>query len=206
MPSASPTARAAIRAAKTRIGKPYLWGAAGPDAFDCSGLCYWAYAQAGYSWRRLDSYHMIRAGTPVSRHALLPGDLIRPFPGHIFLYLGNGKVIEAPFPGGHVRIVGLYGFHDATRLVPAGSSSSSSSGKRLRKGSKGSAVRRLQAGLVSNFPAYAGPIRRTGGADGVFGAGTDAVVREFQKRSGLVADGIVGPATRRELARYGITP
>ena len=75
----------------------------------------------------------------------------------------------------------------------------------LHVGSKGESVRKLQAGLLRVFPAYAGPIKVTGGADGVFGAGTDKVVRIFQSKAGLGVDGIVGPATKAKLASYGVT-
>lgn len=75
----------------------------------------------------------------------------------------------------------------------------------LKRGSRGPLVTKLQAGLMRAFPAYAGPIRATGGADGVYGAGTEAVIREFQRRVGIQADGETGPTTRRYLARYGIT-
>ena len=74
----------------------------------------------------------------------------------------------------------------------------------LRRGVSGNDVRVLQRGLLAKFPAYAGPIKSSGGADGVFGAGTEGVVKEFQRRCGLAADGIVGPATRAALAKCGI--
>ncbi len=72
----------------------------------------------------------------------------------------------------------------------------------LRKGSTGSAVRSLQAGLKAHFPLYAGSLA----VDGDFGAKTGAAVGEFQKRSGLTADQVVGPNTWAALAQYGITP
>lgn len=81
-----------------------------------------------------------------------------------------------------------------------------SSAPKLRNGSKGTAVIHLQAGLLRVFPTYAGPIKRTGGADGKFGDGTEQVVREFQRRSGLTPDGVVGPKTWAKLGRYHINP
>jgi len=69
----------------------------------------------------------------------------------------------------------------------------------LRSGSRGERVRRLQRGLNTTFPAYSKLA-----ADGIFGKGTATVVREFQRRSGLEADGIVGRKTRAALARHRI--
>lgn len=71
----------------------------------------------------------------------------------------------------------------------------------LRVGSRGTAVRNLQAGLNRVFPAYSRL-----GVDGIFGPNTQRVVREFQRRSRLSADGVVGPKTRAALAKYGIKP
>lgn len=71
--------------------------------------------------------------------------------------------------------------------------------KWLRSGSTGGRVRNLQAGLNRVFPAYSKLA-----VDGSFGPATDRVVKEFQRRTGLVQDGSVGPATTRELAKHGI--
>lgn len=75
----------------------------------------------------------------------------------------------------------------------------------LKLGSRGNAVARLQLGLMTVFPAYSGSIKASGGADGRFGPATEGVVREFQRRSGLVPDGIVGALTRAALAAHKIT-
>ncbi|OCB34030.1 hypothetical protein A5675_21065 [Mycobacterium malmoense] len=99
------TGRAAIavRAALSRLGRPYVWGATGPDQFDCSGLVQWSYAQAGI---RLDrtTYQQINDGIPVPRSQVRPGDLVFPHAGHVQLAIGNNLVVEAPYPGASVRI------------------------------------------------------------------------------------------------------
>src|SRR3546814_17858159 len=64
----------AVRAAPTRIGDPYVWGATGPDQFACSGLMVWAYKQAGRTLPR-SSLAQLSGGAPVERDALRPGDL-----------------------------------------------------------------------------------------------------------------------------------
>lgn len=93
----------AVRAALSRLGRPYVWGAAGPDRFDCSGLTQWSYAQAGV---RLDrtTYQQIYDGIVVARSQVRPGDLVFPHPGHVQLAIGNNLVVEAPHAGAAVRI------------------------------------------------------------------------------------------------------
>lgn len=106
-------AGAAVRAALTRLGRPYVWGATGPDQFDCSGLTQWAYAQAGVHLDRT-TYAQIHDGIPVPRGQIRPGDLVFPHAGHVQLALGNNLVIEAPHAGAAVRISRL-GDHIAIR-------------------------------------------------------------------------------------------
>ncbi|CAB0975742.1 peptidoglycan endopeptidase [Corynebacterium diphtheriae] len=88
--------QAVVDAARSRIGSPYVWGAAGPNAFDCSGLTSWAYAQVGKSIPRT-SYAQAAGGMQVSRESLQPGDIIAFYSGasHVGIYTGNGTVIHA---------------------------------------------------------------------------------------------------------------
>jgi cell wall-associated NlpC family hydrolase len=105
-PPASSAAGVAVNAALSQVGKPYQWGGAGPDSYDCSGLTMWAWAQAGVSLPH--SSQMQYSATPrVSRSALRPGDLL--FFGspihHVGMYVGNGRMVEAPYTGASVRVV-----------------------------------------------------------------------------------------------------
>ncbi|MFI2208937.1 NlpC/P60 family protein [Streptomyces sp. NPDC020141] len=103
----APNARAAqaVAYAHGALGKPYVWGATGPDAYDCSGLTQAAWRAAGVSLPRT-SYTQISAGQRVSRSALAPGDLVFFYSGisHVGLYIGGGRMIHAPRPGAPVRI------------------------------------------------------------------------------------------------------
>lgn len=93
----------AVRAALSKIGRPYVWGAGGPDRFDCSGLVQWAYGQVGVRLHRT-TYEQIHDGIPVARSQVRPGDLVFPHTGHVQMAIGNGLVVEAPQPGATVQI------------------------------------------------------------------------------------------------------
>jgi cell wall-associated NlpC family hydrolase len=103
---------AALKAAESRRGLPYVWGAAGPSSFDCSGLVEWAFAQAGVGMPRVAA-DQARTGPSVPVTRLQPGDLLfyhtdPTDPGyisHVAIYLGNGWMIQAPQPGMDVQIV-----------------------------------------------------------------------------------------------------
>jgi len=103
MPPASGGAAAAVAAALSRLGRPYVWGATGPDRFDCSGLVQWAYRQAGIDLPRT-TYDQIHSGIAVPAGHIQPGDLVFPHTGHVQIALGKGMVVEAPHAGANVRI------------------------------------------------------------------------------------------------------
>lgn len=95
----------ALRWALTRRGYPYVWAAAGPTAFDCSGLVVWAYAQIGISLMHYTG-DLWNEGEHVSRSELQPGDLVFFYPGleHVGIYIGNGLLIDAPTFGQVVQV------------------------------------------------------------------------------------------------------
>ncbi|GGZ20278.1 hypothetical protein GCM10010387_11540 [Streptomyces inusitatus] len=118
-PAASSRAAAALGAARAAVGRPYVWGANGPSGFDCSGLTQWSYAQAGISLPRT-SQAQRNAGRRVSLAEARPGDLItyRSDASHIAMYVGNGQVLHAPYPGASVRYdpVGMMPVSGVTRV------------------------------------------------------------------------------------------
>lgn len=107
----------AVRAALSRLGRPYVWGATGPDRFDCSGLTQWAYAQAGVPLSRT-TYTQIHEGIPVPRSQIRPGDLVFPSTGHVQLAIGGNRVVEAPHAGATVQISPLGSYVAIRRPVP----------------------------------------------------------------------------------------
>jgi peptidoglycan DL-endopeptidase CwlO len=113
-------AAAAVSYAYAKLGSPYVWGATGPDAFDCSGLVQAAYRSAGISLPRT-TYAQIGAGTRVPRSELRPGDLVFFYSGisHVGIYVGNGQMIHAPNPSAPVRIAPIdeMPFAGATRVA-----------------------------------------------------------------------------------------
>jgi len=117
---ATGAAATAIRYAMAQVGKAYVYGAAGPSAFDCSGLMMMAWAQAGIALPHSSSaqYGM---GRHVSSQELQPGDLVFYYSpiSHVAMYIGNGLIVEAANPGAGVRVSGVFSmpFAGATRLV-----------------------------------------------------------------------------------------
>jgi cell wall-associated NlpC family hydrolase len=109
-------AATAVAYARAQIGKPYQWGATGPNSFDCSGLIQAAYKAAGISLTRT-TYTQILQGSPVAKADLALGDLVFPDPSHVQIYSGNGNIVEAPHTGSNVREVAMWGFMAARRIV-----------------------------------------------------------------------------------------
>ncbi|MFI2202372.1 NlpC/P60 family protein [Streptomyces sp. NPDC020192] len=113
-------AAAAVAYAYAKLGSPYVWGATGPNAFDCSGLVQAAYRSAGISLPRT-TYAQINAGRRVSRSELRPGDLVFFYSGvsHVGIYVGGGQMIHAPNPSAPVRLapVDEMPFAGATRVA-----------------------------------------------------------------------------------------
>ncbi|MGP4011921.1 NlpC/P60 family protein [Streptomyces sp. 4N124] len=111
-------AAAAVAAAMSAVGRPYVWGANGPTGFDCSGLMQWSYAQAGVALPRT-SQAQAGSGTQVPLSEAQPGDLVTYHDAsHIGMYMGNGQVIHAPYPGAPVRYdpVGMMPVNSVTRI------------------------------------------------------------------------------------------
>jgi cell wall-associated NlpC family hydrolase len=105
IPTANTIGAQALRAALSKRGDPYVWGAAGPSAFDCSGLVLWAYQQVGISLPHFTGAQW-NMGIHVSRGQLEPGDLVFFYAdiGHVGLYIGNGLMVDAPDFGETVQV------------------------------------------------------------------------------------------------------
>lgn len=101
-----------------QLGKSYVYGATGPDTFDCSGLTQYCYKQAlGIDISRT-TYTQLEHGSVVSsQSALKPGDLVFPHTGHVGIYLGNGQMIHAPQTGDVVKISSVYKFYTGRRIL-----------------------------------------------------------------------------------------
>lgn len=100
-------AAAAVAFARAQVGKPYVWGATGPGAFDCSGLTQASWAAAGVALPRT-TYSQIDTGQRVPISQLQPGDLVFYYGGnHVGMYVGDGEIVHAPHPGAVVTYAAL---------------------------------------------------------------------------------------------------
>jgi cell wall-associated NlpC family hydrolase len=103
-------AQKALSLALAQRGKPYVWGAAGPSTFDCSGLTMWAYGQVGINLPHFTGSQW-NSGTHISLSKLQPGDLVFFYSDlhHMGMYIGNGMMVHAPHTGDVVRVAPLAG-------------------------------------------------------------------------------------------------
>lgn len=111
-------AAGAVQAALSKLGKPYVWAAAGPNSFDCSGLIMWAYAQVGVSVPHYTG--AIWNGFPrVDKSDLRPGDIVFFYPDvhHAGIYIGGGKMVHAPQTGDVVKISPAFWGRDYTGAI-----------------------------------------------------------------------------------------
>lgn len=122
----------AATAALSKQGTPYVWGAKGPDRFDCSGLTQWAWAQVGVRLGS-DTYSQVTQGVPVAPGDVRAGDLIFPKndfdsrgPSHVQLAISPTQVVHAPQTGDVVRIAPMPSAYVARRPVPVGDDGESS--------------------------------------------------------------------------------
>lgn len=116
---ASGNAEAAVMFAYDQLGKPYEFGSAGPDSFDCSGLTQAAWSVAGVSLPHSSSEQYRQVGNKVAQENLAPGDLIIFYSDmhHVGIYIGSGQVIHSPQPGDNVKVanVGDMPYYGAVR-------------------------------------------------------------------------------------------
>jgi hypothetical protein len=193
-------AAVAVKFATAQLGKPYRWGADGPRSFDCSGLVQTAYRAAGVALPRV-SRHQYGAGTHVSLKALRAGDLLFYAKDtsdprtiyHVGMYLGAGRMVEAPNPRAPVRIAsiwrpGLLGkaIRPASRVRGMLS---------VEPGERSKAVAAVQQRLAANLRCVT--------VDGEFGPRTRRALIAFQRDHGLPADGVVGRGTWGKLIANG---
>ncbi|MZD09392.1 glycoside hydrolase [Streptomyces sp. SID5785] len=106
----------ALAFAKSQEGKPYVWGATGPDSYDCSGLTQAAWKSAGISLPRT-TWDQVEVGTTVPLSDIQPGDLVFFYDdiSHVGLYMGDGMMVHAPKPGAYVREESIY--YDGTASI-----------------------------------------------------------------------------------------
>jgi len=194
------SAGAAVRFALAQLGKPYRWGAEGPNSFDCSGLVQTAYRSAGVHLPRV-SRQQYGAGKLIRLSAVRPGDLLfyardTSDPRtiyHVGMYLGAGRMVEAPNRRAPVRIASIW------RPGLLGKATRPAAGVRgmllVEAGERSRAVAAVQHRLAAN--------QRCVTVDGEFGPQTRRALIAFQRQHRLHADGVVGRATWGTLVANG---
>lgn len=100
------------------LGRPYVWGAVGPDTFDCSGFTSYVYRHAAGIEITRTTYTQINVGTPVSYSEMQPGDLVFTYNNeHVGIYVGGGMYINATYPGSTIRVTPVTNFYAARRIL-----------------------------------------------------------------------------------------
>jgi hypothetical protein len=193
-------AAVAVRFALAQLGKPYQWGADGPGSYDCSGLVQTAYRAAGVGLPRV-SRQQYRVGRTVSLTALRAGDLLFYARStsdprtiyHVGMYLGSGRMVEAPNRRTPVRIASIWrpGLLNRAKRPAAGRRGLLP----VKLGERSNAVAAVQQRLAANRLCVA--------VDGEFGPRTRRALVAFQRAHGLAPDGVVGPATWGALVTFG---
>jgi cell wall-associated NlpC family hydrolase len=117
----SQAAQTAVDTAMDQRGKPYEWGGAGPDSYDCSGLTQYAYRAAGIELPH-SSRQQSTMGEAVARADLRPGDLVFFYDpvGHVGIYIGDGQMVHAPTSGDVVKVSDVDDmpeYHSARRVA-----------------------------------------------------------------------------------------
>lgn len=110
-------AQAILNEAYKHLGAKYVWGAIGPETFDCSGFTSYVYKHAAGMNISRTTYTQVDVGQPVSQDQLKPGDLVFPNAGHVGIYVGNGQMIHAPQTGDVIKVSPVYGFYAGRRML-----------------------------------------------------------------------------------------
>ena len=117
-PGSSASGNAIVDFAYGYIGAPYVYGAAGPSSFDCSGFTSFVFRNAAGIDITRTTYTQIGVGTPVSYGELQPGDLVFTYGlDHVGIYVGGGQYIHAPQPGDSVKVSPVTSFYAARRVL-----------------------------------------------------------------------------------------
>jgi cell wall-associated NlpC family hydrolase len=185
--TASKIARAAVAFAKKQVGKPYQYGAAGPKAYDCSGLQMASYLHAGLTLPRVAADQYVGSGPQLPLDQAQAGDLLffatdvtEPATiYHVAMYLGGGEVLDAPHTGADVEIRELW----TTDLLPHVVRPVAALTLPIGPGATGWSVEQLQQALNRHGADLT--------VDGGYGPQTQAAVQAWQQQHDLAADGVV---------------
>ena len=167
-----------VETAKNQVGKPYVWGAIGPNSFDCSGLVYWSMAQHGITISRT-SREQRRDSERITVDQLQPGDLIFRHGQygspkdtnvysnvtHVMIYIGNNQYVHAPKPGKNVEIKNFKeepGFSYGRYLGANGSNNSTSSSSRIKNNSRAKEESTPSTSIDNNTISYSTNSTSTG--------------------------------------------